>query len=297
MKAPSRGILAMFGSATAFSLMAVCVKLGSAEIPPQELIAVRSLFIIAAVLPILRRRSIPFFGNNRKLLLLRGFLGYVAMSCYFYTLGALPVADAMVLQYLSPIFTILWAALFLAERPRGPVVPAAVICLVGLLLVVNPQGGGSLFVGAIGLVGAALAGGAYAAVRALRTTDNPYTIVLYFPLVSLPPSLLLALSEGWVWPASGSGWWGILGVCIFSYLGQIFLTLGLRSEAAPRAILVNYVSVGLGLAFGLLLFDTVPTVLSIVGAGLILAGISLVALHKEKSTRAPGADEKRKIDR
>ena len=279
MKRLNSGMVLMLGSATAFSLMAVSVKLGAKNIPPQELIAIRSLFIILLVVPILLKHRVPLLGSNRRLLLLRGTLGYIAMSCYFYTLTLLPVADAMVLQYMSPIFTILWAALFLSEKPNGRIVPAALACILGLLLVVKPQGEGTIAIGVIGLIGAALAGGAYATVRALRTTDNPYTIVFYFPLVSLPPSLVLSF-DSWVWPSTNSGWMAVAGVCIFSYFGQILLTRGLRAEQAPKAILMNYLSVGFGLLFGVLFFSTWPDFYSILGAGLILFGISLVAFKR-----------------
>lgn len=265
----------MAGSASAFSLMAVCVKLGAGVIPEQELIFFRSIFIIAAVLPILIRRGIPLLGNNRSLLVARGAMGYVAMSCYFWTLGEFPVADAMAVQYMSPLFTILLAGLFLREKPSRYIAIAAALCVAGMLLIVRPEGGGSLLAGLIGLLGAVLAGGAYTAVRALRTSENPYTIVLYFPLVSLPFSAIATAGE-WVTPGTLREWSLILGVCLFSYFGQIFLTKGLASEEAPRAIIVNYLSVGLGLLFGIFLFDNVPYWTSIIGITLILGGITVI---------------------
>ena len=274
-----KGMVYMGLSALSFSLMAVCVKLGAGVMPEQQLILFRSVFIIAAVLPILMRRSVPFFGNNRPLLLLRGLLGYIAMSCYFWTIGKLPVADAMSLQYMSPIFTILFATLFLKERGGIKVVLAALLCIFGMLLVVRPSGEGSVVVGLVALVGAMLAGGAYTSVRALRTTDDPYTIVLYFPLVSLPFSLVATIND-WVPPVTLELWGLILGVCLFSYGGQVFLTKGLANQEASKAILVNYLSVGLGLLFGITLFDTFPTLSSAAGIALILAGVWVVSVRR-----------------
>lgn len=279
-----RGPLLMVGSATSFSLMAVAVKFGADSIPHQEMIAVRSLFIIAIVLPTVRSNLRSLLGVNRPVLLMRGLFGYVAMSCYFYTLSALPVADAMVLQYMSPIFTILWAILFLGERLSNSVIPAALLCLAGLFLVVRPTGEGDLLVGAIALAGAALAGGAYAAVRQLRTTDNANTIIFWFPLVSLPLSLGFSVTD-WVWPGDMAAWGALLAVCVFSYLGQILLTHALRHDAASRTILVNYLSVGFGILFGILLFDTIPDRTSIVGIVLILLGVSIVSWRRRKGEK------------
>lgn len=272
----SRGILYMGLAALSFSLMAVCVKLGAGVLPEQQLILFRSLFIIAVVLPILRRRGASVFGRNRPLLLLRGLMGYVAMSCYFWTLGVMDVADAMAVQYMSPLFTVIWASLFLGESTGRRVLFVGLLCLTGMLLVVRPTGESSMLTAGIGFAGAALAGGAYTTVRALRQSDDPYTVVFYFPLVSLPFSLAFSLAS-WTVPDSLQTWGLIGGVCLFSYGGQVFLTKGLAMEEAPRAILVNYTSIGLGVLFGLLIYDTVPSLTSILGILLILIGVTLIS--------------------
>ncbi|MGE3800689.1 MAG: DMT family transporter [Candidatus Kapaibacterium sp.] len=268
-------------SALSFSLMAALVKLGGGDIPEQEMILFRSLFIIAVTLPILLRNKIPIFGNQKGLLILRGLFGYIAMSCYFWTLGELPVADAIVIQYISPIFTILFAYMFLKEEAKGGIWLAALLCMVGVVLIAKPEGEGSLLVAAIGLMGAILAGAAYVTVRALRESDNAYTIVFYFPLVSLPFSIIASIqSSQFHIPSTLNSWGILLGICLTSYLGQIFLTKGLEKESASRAILVNYITVAFGLVFGLLMFETLPDLRSLFGILLILVGISWASFRK-----------------
>ena len=275
VKKPSGGLPLMALSALSFSVMALLVKLGDKTMPEQELIVFRSLFIICVTLPIMWRKKVPVFGNRRGLLLLRGVLGYVAMSCYFWTLGALPVADAMVIQYASPIFTIVMAAIFLKERASAKLWIAVVLCMSGVFAIAKPEGTGDPLVAVIGLVGAILAGGAYATVRELRKSDSAYTIVFYFPLVSLPFSVLLALPE-WRWPTDWQGWGIIGGVCLASYLGQIFLTKALERETAGRAVIVNYISVAFGVLFGLVFFETIPDFRSVVGIAMILLAIGML---------------------
>lgn len=262
-------------SALAFSVMAVIVKLSDQTIPEQELIVFRSLFIIGITLPIMRRWNIPVFGKRRGLLVLRGVLGYAAMSCYFWTLGKLPVADAMVIQYASPIFTILLALLFLKERASSLIWVAVALCMLGVIAVAKPEGSGDPLIAIVGLIGAVLAGGAYATVRELRNSDNAYTIVFYFPLVSLPFSLAASIPV-WTWPTTWTGWGMIMGVCIASYAGQIFLTKALEREPAGRAMIVNYISVAFGVLFGLALFNTIPDLRSVVGIAMILVAVSLL---------------------
>lgn len=269
------GITYMALSAFSFSLMAAMVKIGAATLPEQELIVFRSLFIIAVTIPIVRRMGIPLLGNRKSLLVLRGVLGYIAMSCYFWTLHMLPVADAMVIQYASPVFTILWAALFLKEETSPALWIAMAVCMIGVAAVAKPELGGDPLVAVLGLGGAALAGGAYATVRHLRTTDSAYTIVLYFPLVSLPLSLAASWSE-WKWPSGWAEWGAVAGVCIASYSGQIFMTKALELERTGRVMAVNYISVAFGVLFGLVLFDTIPDLRSVIGIALILGAITLL---------------------
>ncbi len=264
----------MVYAAFSFSLMAAFVKLGGNRFPVQELIAFRSIFIIAVTLPIMLRLGVPILGNNRPKLFLRGLFGFVAMSCYFWTVTKLPVADAMVLQHTNPIFTTLLAGFFLKEKSSSQLWFVIALCLVGVVAVVKPGFGGDPIVALVGLAGAALAGAAYTTVRGLRATDNAYTIVFYYPLVSLPFSLIASAGE-WVWPV---GWeWGIIfAVCFSSYIGQIFMTKGLEREPAGRAVTVNYLGIAFGGLLGWLMFDQVPDVFSILGIILILGSITLL---------------------
>ena len=64
----------------------------------------------------LQKLGIPLLGNNKKVLLMRGIFGTTALLMFFYTLQNIPLASAVTLQYLSPIFTALFAAIFLKEK-------------------------------------------------------------------------------------------------------------------------------------------------------------------------------------
>lgn len=279
----SPGLRYMALSALSFSVMAALVKLGGRDVPTQELIAVRSLLIIVATLPIMFVKRISVFGTNRRLLLMRGVFGYLAMSGYYWILTKMPIADAIVIQYTNPIFTTLFAWWFLKEQPSERLWFVIVLCLIGLVLVAKPGFGGDPLVALVGLASAALAGAAYSVVRGLRGREDAYTIIFYFPLVSLPISAVAAAPE-WVWP-TGPTWLVVLGVGVASYLGQIFLTRGLERESAGRAVTVNYLSIVFGALFGWLLFDQPPDALSILGIVLIMGGVTLLSRRRSVGTR------------
>ena len=105
----------MLGSTLAFALMQICVKF-LPHIPAHELILFRSIVSVVLSVAMLQKLGLPLLGNNRKVLLMRGIFGTTALLMFFYTLQNIPLASAVTLQYLSPIFTALFASIFLKEK-------------------------------------------------------------------------------------------------------------------------------------------------------------------------------------
>ena len=81
-----------------------------------ELVFFRSVVSFAVSAYIIKKRKLPFWGNNKKWLLIRGISGVFALTIFFFTLQNLPLAVAAIVQYLSPIFTVLLAIVFLKEK-------------------------------------------------------------------------------------------------------------------------------------------------------------------------------------
>ena len=97
-------------SVVSFSIVNVFVKLLITQgLPAHELVLFRSLVSIAFCIYIIKKRRIPFFGVNKKWLISRGLFGTTALLMFFLTLKDLPLAVATTVQYLSPIFTIIFA--------------------------------------------------------------------------------------------------------------------------------------------------------------------------------------------
>jgi drug/metabolite transporter (DMT)-like permease len=106
----------MVESALAFSLMSVCVKIAGRSLPTQEIVLFRAIFTLVVSYVMLRAASVSVWGTRRGLLLLRGAVGYVALSAVFYSVAHLPLAEAVTIQYLHPLFTAVVAAIVLRER-------------------------------------------------------------------------------------------------------------------------------------------------------------------------------------
>ena len=281
----------MLISALAFALMAALVKeAGQLGIPLLQIIFVRALISVALSLIDIARAGVHPLGHRRVLLFARGLSGFLALTGVFYALIHLTMAQATVLQYLHPVFTALLAFLFLAERPTTATLACIALSLLGLTCIVSPYWVASdatpapLWPIIAGLGGAFGSGVAYTLVRKLVTTEHPSVIVLYFPLVCVPGTLLLG-SADFVWPTA-AGWWVLLGVGCFTQLGQLALTKAMQRDAASRVTSLSYVQIIFAAILGWLAFGEIPTQATLGGGGLILLGAIVSAWMQPRSVQA-----------
>lgn len=273
------GLLFMAASAFWFSLMSLLVKVAGQRLPFQEVVLARAAISLALSWIALRRAGRRPWGRRRRLLVLRGMLGFLALSCFYYALVHLPLADATVIQYTNPVFTAVIAAFALRERLGGREAACVGASLVGVVLVARPAflfGGGGLEPAAVvvALVGAVLSAAAYVTVRKLGETEHPLVIVFYFALVStvgaLPATVPVAL-----WPTTPE-WLILLGVGVTTQLGQVYLTRGLQRERAGRAMAVAYLQIVFAGAWGILFFRELPDAWGLAGAALVVGSIALL---------------------
>jgi len=257
-------------SGLSFALVAVMVRLAG-EIPLCEKVLFRSVVMLAvAVVLAVRARENLFARNPRMpLLLLRGALGTIAMFLYFFAIERLNIADATVLNKLSPFFVTLFAVLFLREKLSRYVLPVLVVALTGAALVIKPQFSFEAIPAIAGFVSAAASGAAYTVVRYLRRDEPPYRIIFYFSLVSVVVAVPLVLLN-FVRP-EGLQWVYLLGAGVFATTGQFALTLAYHQAPATRISIYVYVHILFAFMFGLLLWGEIPDALSIVGTVLIIS--------------------------
>jgi drug/metabolite transporter (DMT)-like permease len=288
----------MLLSALAFSLMGVCVKALDGRLPVAQVVLARSVVSLLISWWMLRRAGVSPWGQRKGLLVSRGVLGTAGLYCVFLAIAGLPLAVATVLQYLHPTFTALLAWPLLGERPGARVWLAVALGWLSVLLLTDPgvlalvlpagttdgvatgvAAGAALPTGPLlfALAGALLSALAYVSVRALRRSEHPLVVVFYFPLLALPLSLPLVLLHPVMPTASEWGW--LLGVGVFTQLGQLTLTRGLMTMPAARATALSYVQVPLAAIWGLLWFGETldPDILT--AAGLVL-GSTLLSLGR-----------------
>lgn len=262
----------MLISTISFSLMQLCVKLLN-HMPTHELILFRSAISLILCLAYLIPKGIHPLGNNRRFLFLRGVFGVIALSLFFTTIQKIPLASAVTVQYLSPIFTAIIAIFVLRERMRKIQWLFFGIAFIGVAMLKGFDERVSLLYLCLGLLSAFFAGAAYNCIRLLRKSDHPLVVVLYFPMVALPFMSVLSYYD-WVMPI---GWeWGIILLLgVFTQLGQVYMTKALQAEKANIVTSLKYLGSLYAFGFGYFIFEESYQLLSLVGIGLVLLGVIL----------------------
>jgi drug/metabolite transporter (DMT)-like permease len=277
------GIRAMAASAFFFSLMAALAKVAGASAPLFHIVLARSLVVAVLSGAKVLSDGTGLRGREPRLLLLRGVLGFGGLSCFYYAVVHLPLADATVIHFMNPVFTAFIAAAWLGERVGVKEALLVLVSIMGVVVVARPgylTGGGQalpLFPVLVGVAGAVLSAGAYVAVRRLRG-EAPMLIVFWFACVStlLALPMVVARPVAISWPTVLV----LLGVGVATHLGQVFVTWGFRLERAGRASAVGYLQIVFAAGWGWALFGDVPDGWTWLGATIIIGStLALIRLH------------------
>lgn len=280
----------MLWSALAFSVMSALVKLAGTRLPSAEIAIFRGAVTLALSGWALHRAKLSPWGKDTRWLFVRGLLGCVGLHCYYYALTALPLAEATVIQFLNPVIVAALAPFALGERPGPRDLIGTLAGFVGVVLIARPATlFGALDTGAplstsgvaVGLFGAFVSACVYLVVRKLKHEDAR-VVVFQLPLLVIPLTLPIAIPL-WVWPTPLE-WLVLLAVGIATQIGQVKMTEALQAETAARATAASFAQVGFAMAFSVLLFGELPSLLTWVGAALVFAGTIAVARSPERPT-------------
>ena len=279
----SRGVIYMAGSAFAFSVMSVLVKVATTrlDLPVGDVVVVRAIVTLALSYVMVRRADLVPWGRQRGRLVIRGLLGFGGLTGYYIAIARLPLADATTIQNTTPLLTAVLAWWLLREKIGWPTAFALGCGIVGVTLLVHPTG---IALDPIGIAAAICASicsaTAYVTVRQLVRTEHPLVIIFYFPLVATPLALPWAIAS-WVMP-SPVGWLMLIAIGVATQVAQVLLTKGLAIERAGRATSIGYIQVVFAMIWQLVVFGDPPTVWTMTGAAVILAGTLAVARAKDR---------------
>ena len=270
-----------------FALMAVLAKKAASRLPGPEVAFVR--FCIGLLSCGLASTRFRLRAQNKLGLVLRGAFGGAATLLYFLAIEHLPVGVATLLNYTAPVFTAIYAAIFLGEIVTPATFGALGLTTFGVALVLKGMAPpGSLGLGTwqlVGIASALLSGAAVAAIRQVRKTDGSWEIFAAFCLGGSVMTLVPTITN-WTSP-NLEEWWTLLVVGLLSVAAQMLLTYSLRYVSAAGAGIIIQLTPVAALALGWGFFDERIAGLAMAGALLTLVGVSWGAYLASGAVAAP----------
>lgn len=263
-----------------FALMNAAVKfLG--HLPAIEIALLRSLVSLVIAYGFVRANGIPLPGNNSKALLLRGFFGSSSLVLYFITLQHMPLASAVTLQYLSPVFTSIMGIYIVREPVKPWQWVFFALSFAGVLMVQGFDSRIEPMYLLLGIGSAFFAGLAYNMIRQLKLTEHPLVITFYFPLVSLPVTALLITTITWI-PPAGTDWFVLVFIGLTAQIAQYFMTRSYQSDELSKVVSLKYIGIIYALVLGYFLFGETFSLEAHLGMLVVLAGVILNIWYKNR---------------
>jgi len=273
---PLKGAICMLLTGLCFVAVTALVKtMGGGRIPPAEMAFLRYLLGLVFLLPMLgavRRARVS--ARMWGLFATRGMVHSAGVILWFYAMTQIPLAEVTAMNYLSPVYVTLGAALFLGERLAVRRVAAIAAALIGALLILRP-GFREISPGHIAMLFTALAFGAsYLLAKFTVDGTNPTVVVA---MLSIWVTLGLAPFALAVWVTPTWGEIGMLfGVACFATAGHYSMTLAFA--AAPLTVTqpVTFLQLVWATALGALVFAEPVDIWVVSGGGVILAAVSFI---------------------
>ena len=286
------GVKYMLIASFTFAIMGAFAKLSSQYMSSLEVVFFRNVFGVAIIGFAILKKPMKHVGGKPFLLIFRGTMGFVALLAFFYNIAHISLGDAMTWSKTSPVFTAIFAFLFLDEKLNYKAWIAIFIGFIGIVLITQPSGIGFSKYDLLGLfsgVGAALA---YTSIRELKKFYDTRAIVLSFMGVgTLGPIILFFISSSlhavcplgieeldfilgeFIMPR-GVVWFYVIGMGLFATLSQVLMTKAYGLEKAGIIGAVSYSNILFSIIVGVILGDNLPNIITTFGIILIvLAGI------------------------
>ncbi|MBA85294.1 DMT family transporter [Thalassobius sp. S69A] len=288
---PVLGVFWMLVTGALFVCVTALVKTLGPAMPAAQAAflryAIGMVFVLPMLRPILRAR---LTRRQWSLFALRGLAHSGGVILWFYAMARIPIADVTAMNYMSPIYVTLGAALFLGEGLALRRILAVGAALIGALIILRP-GFREVGTGHLAMLFAAVVFGAsYLLAKRLSAQASPAVVVgmlSIFVTIGLAP---LALAD-WVTPD-----WRSLGllslVALAATAGHYTMTLAFA--AAPLTVTqpVTFLQLVWACLLGYFVFDEGIDLWVVIGGGVILGSVSFITWREavlKRRTRTPPA--------
>lgn len=277
-------------NATAGAFDAVIVRFVSEDIHVFEIAFFRNAFSLLFLLPFLvRAGGLDFSSRFWGIHALRAFLKLGALVAYFLAILQLPLSVAMSIAFTTPLFTAFGSIVFLGERARPARVISALVCIVGVLIVLRP-GAAPIGSGAALALASAVGLGLVGMLMKLSAgREQPARIVWLNLVITVPIAFLLCLPF-WTTPSLPMlGLLALQGAC--GAIAQLSVAKALSLADASVVMPVDFIRLPIAIVLGAVIFSETTDAAVYVGGAIIFASaMMLIRLERGRARQPIEAD-------
>lgn len=279
MKSKYQGIIFIIISAFFFALMNLFVRL-SGDLPTMQKAFFRNAVAAVVALVLLLRRPSDFktAKGNWLSLIVRSVAGVIGIILNFYAIDRLDIADASILNKLSPFFAIVFSFIIMKEKPSLVEWLAVIVAFGGAMFVVRPSFDGEVVPALCGFGGGLAAGLAYAFVRRASANGAARNLIIFvfsaFSSVVLLPFMIVQFKP--------MEWDQLLYLFLAGTSaagGQIFITMAYSRAPAKEISVFDYSIVIFAAILGFIVLGQIPDPLSYIGYAIIIGAAVAVWLY------------------
>lgn len=265
-----KGIMFIIMAGFFFSLMSLFIRL-SGDLPTMQKAFFRNVVaaVISIVMIIRSEEKLSVKKENYWYLFLRASIGTIALIANFYAVDRLGLADANILNKLSPFFAIVFSYFILNERANKVEWMCVIMAFIGAVFVVKPTGSMRSIYATVGFASGMLAGLAYTYLRKLgQRGERSGVIIFVFSLFSCAATLPFLIFD--YHPMTLTQFFFLLLTGAAACGGQICITMAYRYAPAKEISVFDYSQVLFAAMWGFMFLGQIPDYLSIIGYVIII---------------------------
>jgi drug/metabolite transporter (DMT)-like permease len=245
-----------------------------------QIIAVRSWIMLPAIfLVLLVSGKLSLLKTEKPLLhSIRGILTFLAPYFYFTALKSIPIADAAVIFFAATFILTAGAANFFKEKVGIHRWSAVVIGFVGVIIAMNPQGGGDVWFYLMVLLSTTIYAISFLVGKHLSTSDSIIGLVFWLQ-VGMGGTATLLLPSVWV-PLNTELWIQIIEMTAVALIAHYCITASFSKGDVSVIAPFEYTALIWAVLLGYLFWGDIPGTRVWIGAAIIIAS-GIYVIHRE----------------
>ena len=277
------GIIFIIISAFSFAVMSLFVRLAG-DLPVFQKTFFRNLIAsLFTFFLLLKSENVKMKKGSFLPLLGRSIAGTIGIICNFYAIDHLNLADASILNKLSPIFSVLFSIFLLKEKASPLDWLLIFFALVGAVFIAKPSFDVSHTLSTlVGFIGGLGAGLAYAFVRVLgKNGERPSYIVFFFSTfscIAVIPFMIFDYHEMTLLQLTY-----LLLAGVMACIAQYTVTLAYKFAPAKEVSLYGYTQIIFSALLGFVFVYELPDIFSIIGYVIIVSSSILKSFIRKKT--------------